>query len=116
MYPYFPEEQSPEVAAKLSDLIILTSEDPRSENPAKIIEQIAKGVEKEGGNINVKYWKVINRSEAISKAVSNLAAPGDTVAILGKGHEKTMNIAGKEYKWSDFEETKKALEKRIKQI
>ncbi len=105
-----------QIAAQLADLIILTSEDPRTENPAKIIEQIAKGVEKEGGNINVKYWKVINRSEAISKAVSNLAATGDTVAILGKGHEKTMNIAGKEYKWSDLEETKKAIEKRIKQI
>ena len=105
-----------QVAAKLSDLIILTSEDPRSENPAKIIEQIAKGIEKEGGSINIKYWKITNRSEAISKAISNLASPGDTVAILGKGHEKTMNIAGKEYKWSDLEETRKALEKRIKQL
>ncbi len=101
-----------QVAARSADLIILTSEDPRSENPAKIIEQISSGVEKEGGKLNTKYWKIVDRSEAIRKAVANLASSGDTVAILGKGHEKTMNIAGKEYTWSDLAQTKKALELR----
>lgn len=102
-----------QVAAKEADLIILTSEDPRSENPAKIIETISKGVEKEGGQLNIKYWKIVDRSEAISKAVGNLASTGDTVVILGKGHEKTMNIGGKEYAWSDLEQTEKAIKMRL---
>lgn len=103
-----------QVAATSADLIILTSEDPRSENPIKIIDQISKGVEKEGGKLNIKYWKVPDRGEAIKKAVGNLASDGDTVVVLGKGHEKTMNIAGKEYSWSDLEQIKKALELRFR--
>lgn len=104
-----------QLAAQQADLLILTSEDPRSENPNKIIEQISKGVEKEGGQLNVKYWKIVDRADAIRKAVGNLAGVEDTVAVLGKGHEKTMNIAGKEYAWSDFEQIKKALEIRKRQ-
>ena len=105
-----------QVAANSADLIILTSEDPRSENPSKIIEQIAKGVEKEGGRLNVKYWKIVDRAEAIRKAVGNLAATADTVVILGKGHEKTMSLAGKEYPWSDQAQAKKAIELRLSQL
>lgn len=104
-----------QVAAKSADLIILTSEDPRSESPVKIVEQISKGVEREGGRVNIKYWKIIDRAEAIRKAVGNLAGSGDTVIILGKGHEQTMSIGGKEYSWSDLDQTKKALENRLSQ-
>lgn len=103
-----------QLAAQNADLLILTSEDPRSENPIKIIEQIAKGVEKEGGRLNIKYWKIVDRAEAIRLAVGNLASSGDTVAVLGKGHEKSMNIGGKEYAWSDHEQIKKALDLRPK--
>ncbi len=104
-----------QVAARAADLIILTSEDPRSENPAKIIEQISRGVEKEEGKLNIKYWKIVDRSEAIAKAVGNLASLGDTVVILGKGHEKTMNIGGKEYAWSDLQQTERAIKRRLGQ-
>ncbi len=102
-----------QVAAKLADLIILTSEDPRSEDPAKIMAQIGRGIEKEGGQINSKYWKIVDRKQAITQAVGNLASQGDTVAVLGKGHEKTMNLAGKEYPWSDQEVVEQALRDRL---
>ncbi|HSX57825.1 MAG TPA: UDP-N-acetylmuramoyl-L-alanyl-D-glutamate--2,6-diaminopimelate ligase [Candidatus Saccharimonadales bacterium] len=105
-----------QVAAQKADLIILTAEDPRSEDPAKINSQIAKGIEKEGGKLNSKYWKVVDRSQAISQAIGNLAQEGDTVAILGKGHEKTINLAGKEYPWSDQAQVEKALKQRLGQL
>jgi UDP-N-acetylmuramoyl-L-alanyl-D-glutamate--2,6-diaminopimelate ligase len=102
-----------QLAANLADLIILTSEDPRSEKPEKIIEEIAKGIEKVGGEQNKTYWKIVDRAEAIAKAIGNLAESGDTVLILGKGHEKTMNIAGVEYPWYDVKEANTALKERL---
>ncbi len=102
------------VAQEKADLIVVTSEDPRSEKPEKIIEEIEKGIVKAGGVNNQNYWKIVDRSEAIEKAVMNLAEKGDCVVILGKGHEKSMNIAGVEYPWSDKETATKALRKRLK--
>ncbi len=102
-----------QVAANLADFIILTSEDPRSEQPEKIIDEIARGIVKAGGQFNQNFWKVIDRREAIEKAIVNLAAEGDCVAILGKGHEKSMSIGGKEYPWSDKEAIKQAIDARV---
>ncbi|HEY4694965.1 MAG TPA: UDP-N-acetylmuramoyl-L-alanyl-D-glutamate--2,6-diaminopimelate ligase [Candidatus Nanoarchaeia archaeon] len=104
-----------QVAAGLADLIILTSEDPRSEDPSRIIDEISKGIVKAGGQHNRTFWKIIDREEAIQKAVGNLASEGDTVAILGKGHEKSMSIAGKEYPWSDKNVAVSVLKKRLNQ-
>lgn len=104
-----------QTAGTLADLIILTSEDPRSEKPEKIIDEIAKGVEKSGGESNKKYWKIVDRAEAIAKAIENLAEEGDTVVILGKGHEKSMNIAGKEIPWNDKKVASDALKRRLGQ-
>lgn len=102
-----------QVAANLADLIVLTNEDPRSEKPEKIIGEIAKGVEKNGGVQNKTYWRIVDRSEAISKVIGNLAESGDTVVILGKGHEKSMNIGGVEYPWDDVKEANSALKERL---
>lgn len=101
------------VAAVEADLIVVTSEDPRSEKPEKIIEEIEKGIVKSGGTNNQTYWKIVDRAEAIEKAIKNLAESGDCVVILGKGHEKSMNIAGVEYPWSDKEIATKALQERL---
>lgn len=101
-----------QVAALKADYLVLTSEDPRSEKPETIISEIAKGVVKSGGEENKTFWQVVNRTEAIEKAICELAEPNDCVAILGKGHERSMSIAGKEYPWSDKEEVTKALKKR----
>lgn len=89
-------------ADKYAHLIILTSEDPRSEDPKDIAEQIAKG-------IKVKKYEIIpDRQKAIESAIEK-AKSGDVVAIFGKGHEKSMNIGGKEYPWSDFDAVKSAI-------
>lgn len=104
-----------QVAANLADLIILTSEDPRSEKPEKIIAEIVRGIEKVGGVENKNYWKIVDRAEAIQKAVGNLAEVGDTVVILGKGHEKSMNIGGKEIPWDDKKIATETLRKRLGQ-
>ncbi len=101
------------VAASIADLLILTSEDPRSEKPDDIIKEIEKGVVKAGGISNQTYWKIADRAEAIEKAVRNLAEAGDSVVVLGKGHEKSMNIAGEELPWSDRETVVKALKERL---
>ncbi len=102
-----------QVAANLADMMILTSEDPRSEKPEKIIDEITRGIEKAGGVQNKNYWKIVDRHEAISKAIENLAEAGDTVVILGKGHEKSMNIGGKEIPWDDKKEATEALKRRL---
>jgi UDP-N-acetylmuramoyl-L-alanyl-D-glutamate--2,6-diaminopimelate ligase len=101
------------LAARLADLSIFTSEDPRKESPEKIIEDIAAGAIKAGALINKDYWKIKDRREAIKLSIKNLATSGDTVLILGKGHEKSMNIGGKEMPWSDRLEAETALEERL---
>jgi len=103
------------VAALEADILFLTSEDPRSEDPEKIIQEIEKGVIKANGVYQQTYWKIVDRAEAIRKAIKNFAEKGDCVAILGKGHEKSMNIAGVEYPWSDREIAIKALQERLGQ-
>lgn len=101
------------VAASMANLVIVTSEDPRSEKPERIIEEIEKGIIKAGGANNQTYWKIVDRAEAIEKAVKNLAETGDCVVILGKGHEKSMNIGGVEKPWSDKEIVLKSLKERL---
>lgn len=80
-----------ERAAALSDLVILTSDNPRSEDPELIISEIEEGVKKIP---DVQYDRVLDRREAISKAL-NEACPGDLVLIAGKGHEKEQVFADK---------------------
>ena len=71
-----------EIAGKLSDLCVVTSDNPRTENPSSIIEDILEGINRTG----VKYDVVENRKKAIEHAM-NLAEKGDIVLLLGKGHE-----------------------------
>ncbi len=88
---------------RFSDIIILTSDNPRDEEPEAIIEDILKGIR------NKK--KVIvepNRRKAIEIAL-RIAEEGDTVAILGKGHENYQEIKGVKYPFSDAEVVKEIL-------
>jgi len=86
-----------EAAAEYLDEIILTNEDPYEENPESIISQIGQGLK------GKEFRKLIDRKEAIGKAIS-LAEPGDTVVITGKGSEISMAVAGgKKIPWSDKE-------------
>ncbi len=78
-----------QVASELADLIIVTSDNPRSEDPRAIIEAIIAGVSHDGG---AEVEVVEDRGDAIARAVG-LAADGDVVLVAGKGHEQGQQIA-----------------------
>jgi UDP-N-acetylmuramoyl-L-alanyl-D-glutamate--2,6-diaminopimelate ligase len=92
-----------EIAASLSDFVIITSDNPRSEPPRSIIRDIERGIK--GDN----YIVIPDRDVAIGMAVE-LASSGDIVLVAGKGHEEYQEINGKRYDFSD----KTALENAIK--
>lgn len=88
-----------EVASKLSDYVIVTSDNPRDENPELIIDDILN-------NLDAKnIARVTDRREAIEHALS-VAEAGDIVAILGKGAENYQEIKGVKYPFSDFDVVK----------
>lgn len=78
------------VAARLSDYVIVTSDNPRSEDPQTIISEIVPGIVAVNGSAS-KYTTIPNRAEAIAEAIS-IAEPGDIIVIAGKGHEKYQQI------------------------
>lgn len=92
------------VAAELADLAIVTSDNPRDEDPKEIIRQIMAGMPPR----SVNAVQEPDREKAIIQALS-LAEPGDVVLIAGKGHEVTQVIKGKEYPFSDEEVVSKWL-------
>ncbi len=99
------------IASLLADEIVLTAEDPRTEKAEDIIEEIASGIDKKQRH---KLHKIPQRSRAIEYAIIDLAKPGDTIAVFGKGHEKSMCFGKTEYPWSDQEAINQALAKRRK--
>jgi UDP-N-acetylmuramoyl-L-alanyl-D-glutamate--2,6-diaminopimelate ligase len=94
------------VATRLSDFVIITSDNPRSERPEEIIRDIEEGAE--GGN----YLAEPDRKEAINKAVL-MAGDNDIVLIAGKGHEAYQEIDGKRYPFSDRQVLEEAIRKRV---
>lgn len=98
-----------EIACQLADLVILTTDDPRTEGVEKIIDQIAAGCQKAGGVEGRTFYRIPDRQEAINFAVQKLARQGDIVALCGKGHEITLAIGKKELPWSEHEAARKAI-------
>ena len=94
------------IACDLSDKVILTSDNPRFEDPEKIIQEMEKGVE--AGSAK-KVLVIQNRREAI-KTACMLAGAGDIVLVAGKGHEKYQEIQGVKYPFDDKEILKEVLE------
>lgn len=92
-------------ALNFSDKVILTSDNPRTENPADIIRDMEAGVEQKFKN---KVLSIENRREAI-KTASMLSKPGDIILIAGKGHEKYQEIKGVKYHFDDKEEIRKCF-------
>ena len=93
------------ISTDLADLSIFTAEDPRSENIFDILKQM------ESKSNSKKFISIPQRGEAIVYALSK-ARKGDVVAILGKGHEKSMNLDGiHEIPWSDHKIVRKYLKK-----
>ena len=82
-----------QIAAELSDWVIITSDNPKSEDPQKIITEIADG-------IRGKYEAIIDRRRAIRRSLE-LAQPGDVILIAGKGHERTQVFADREEEFND---------------
>ncbi|MFR8548310.1 MAG: UDP-N-acetylmuramoyl-L-alanyl-D-glutamate--2,6-diaminopimelate ligase [Lachnospiraceae bacterium] len=81
-----------EVAGNIADLTIITSDNPRYENPEDIIADIVTGIERTEG----KYVRITDRKEAIAYAIHN-GQPGDIIVLAGKGHEDYQEIEGKKY-------------------
>jgi UDP-N-acetylmuramoyl-L-alanyl-D-glutamate--2,6-diaminopimelate ligase len=88
-----------QIAAQYSDIVIITSDNPRYEEPADIIADIEKGVP---ANLNAKVFKIEDRTNAIKMAI-NLANKGDVIVIAGKGHETYQEIKGVRNHFDDRE-------------
>lgn len=93
------------ISAALSDVLILTSDNPRTENPNTIIEQMKSGIQKPDAS---KVLEITDRRVAIRTAVQ-LAAPGDIILLAGKGHEKYQDINGVKHPFDDKVEIEKAM-------
>lgn len=87
-----------EISGKLADYTIITSDNPRTEDPMQIINDIVTGMSKTDG----KYEIVVDRREGIKKAIM-MACPGDSVIIAGKGHEDYQIFADKTIHFDDRE-------------
>ena len=81
-----------EVSGRLADLTIITSDNPRYEEPEAIMDDIVTGISKTSG----KYVRITNRKEAIAYAIHH-AQPGDIIVLAGKGHEDYQEICGVKY-------------------
>jgi len=91
------------VAERMADYSILTSDNPRSEDPLDIIRAIEKGFER-----NSTYEVIEDRKEAIERAIS-LTGPGTVVLIAGKGHEKFQEVASKTLSFDDCQVAREAM-------
>ncbi|MBQ8737142.1 MAG: UDP-N-acetylmuramoyl-L-alanyl-D-glutamate--2,6-diaminopimelate ligase, partial [Bacteroidaceae bacterium] len=92
-------------AARLSDRVIITSDNPRFENPQDIINDMLAGLDDEQRSRTIA---IVDRREAI-KTACLLAAKGDVILIAGKGHEDYQEVNGVKHHFDDKEEVKKAF-------
>jgi UDP-N-acetylmuramoyl-L-alanyl-D-glutamate--2,6-diaminopimelate ligase len=96
------------IAAELSDLAIVTSDNPRSEDPMAIINDVVKGI------YTNNYRVVPDRAKAIEHAIA-VAEPGDTVLLAGKGHEEYQIVGDEKLPFSDREAAERAIRARTGQ-
>jgi UDP-N-acetylmuramoyl-L-alanyl-D-glutamate--2,6-diaminopimelate ligase len=99
------------VAGRLSDVVVITSDNPRSEEPARIIEEVKRGAVPEKRQGGGEVLSIVDRREAIVQAV-NAASAGDVVLIAGKGHEKYQEIGDRVFPFDDVAVAREALEAR----
>ena len=107
------------VAARLSDVVVVTSDNPRSENPEQIIEEIKRGIVLPADRMGPKgqppkgpqCLSIPDRRAAIERAVKD-ARPGDLVLIAGKGHEKYQEIGDRRLPFDDVDVARGALAQR----
>ena len=94
-----------EIVARLSDVAIVTSDNPRSEEPASILKEIEVGVKPYAR----EYVMEVDRRSAIAKAI-DMAEEGDSIIIAGKGHENYQILKDKTIHFDDTEVVKEVLE------
>jgi UDP-N-acetylmuramoyl-L-alanyl-D-glutamate--2,6-diaminopimelate ligase len=100
------------VAGRLSDVIVITSDNPRSEDPRRIIDEIQRGITPDTRRDSAqRIVTIVDRREAIATAVQS-ARPGDLVLIAGKGHEKYQVIGDKVLPFDDVAVAREALTRR----
>jgi UDP-N-acetylmuramoyl-L-alanyl-D-glutamate--2,6-diaminopimelate ligase len=103
------------VAERLSDVVVITSDNPRTEDPQRIIDEIKRGIpaatQTTGRSPDIRA--IVDRREAIEQAVE-LSGPGDLVLIAGKGHEKYQQIGDRVLPFDDGEVARGALARRRK--
>lgn len=85
-----------EISGRIANYTIITSDNPRTEDPEKIVEQIEEGIKKTKGN----YEVIVDRKKAIEKAIS-MANKMDIVILAGKGHEPYQEIQGEKYPFDE---------------
>jgi len=95
------------VATRLSDAVILTSDNPRSEDPNAIIADIERGIARS----DTTHVSIVDRQAAIARAIAD-AAPGDTVVIAGKGHERYQVLSSRAVPFDDTVVARAALQER----
>ena len=97
------------IAANKGDVVLVTSDNPRTEDPQSIVEEVAGGVmEVAKRKPNLMYELITDRHTAIERAIS-LAKDGDIVVIAGKGHEDYQILKDKTIHFDDREEARAAL-------
>ncbi|MDH4192758.1 MAG: UDP-N-acetylmuramoyl-L-alanyl-D-glutamate--2,6-diaminopimelate ligase [Nitrospirota bacterium] len=101
-----------QVASRHSDLVIVTSDNPRTENPHTILSQIEQGIQSLRPEERCPYRIISDRAEAIHAAVAE-AKPGDLVLIAGKGHEDYQILGTQKIHFDDREEARKAIHQQM---
>lgn len=96
--------QMGEISGNIADFTVITSDNPRTEEPAEIVKEIEQGMKKTRG----KYITIVDRIEAIKYAI-NMANKNDIVVLAGKGHETYQEINGKKYPFDEREIIKKLM-------
>jgi UDP-N-acetylmuramoyl-L-alanyl-D-glutamate--2,6-diaminopimelate ligase len=99
------------VAARLSDVVVITSDNPRSEDPVRIIEEIKRGIPAVSDRGSAGTIAIVDRREAIQYAIKK-AEPGDLVLLAGKGHEQLQEIGRQELPFDEAAIARDALERR----
>jgi len=100
------------VAGRLSDLIVITSDNPRTEDPVRIIDEVCRGLTADTRkDSQQRLLTIADRRDAIGKAIAQ-ARPGDFVLIAGKGHEKYQVIGDRVLPFDDVAVAQEALNRR----
>ena len=98
------------VASRLSDVVVITSDNPRTEDPLRIIEEIKRGIPSSADR-GAATVAIVDRKEAIQFAITK-AQPGDLVLLAGKGHEQSQTIGSEELPFDEAAIAREALGRR----